>query len=56
MQMAVIGKGWWHGQNGQEQVARCGETVASKPWKEVEFPSIKHCLDFFFVFSAPLPA
>jgi len=31
MQMAVIGKGWWHGQNGQGQVARCGEAVARRP-------------------------
>jgi hypothetical protein len=30
MQMSVIGKGWWHGQNGQGQVARCGG-VASRP-------------------------
>ncbi len=31
MQMAVIGEGWWQGQNGQGQVARCGESVASRP-------------------------
>ncbi len=32
MQRVVIGKGVvWHGQNGQGQVARIGEAVASRP-------------------------
>jgi hypothetical protein len=49
MQMSVIGKGWWHGQNGQGQVARCGG-VASRPWKEVDFHFHKALPVFFFLF------